>query len=116
MNNKTSSTKNNSTEDINDTLAIREGFGKPILQKSMEAYDDFLANSEVDRIQKLILKYELFKMTLDVPGDVVECGVHSGSGIYLYAKLMKTFKPHSISRIVEFDFFSSENNTISKFK
>jgi len=116
MNNKTSSTKNNSTEDINDTLAIREGFGKPILQKSMEVYDDFLANSEVDRIQKLILKYELFKMTLDVPGDVVECGVQSGSGIYLYAKLMKIFKPHSISRIVGFDFFGSENNTISKYK
>lgn len=116
MNNKTSSTENSSTEDINDTLAIREGFGKPILQKSMEAYDSFLANSEVDRIQKLILKYELFKMTLEVPGDVVECGVHSGSGIYLYAKLMKIFKPHSIARIVGFDFFGSGNHTSSKYK
>ena len=74
-------------EDINDILAIKEGFAKCASGK-YGAYDKFLAISESDRMQKILAKYELFKIVLDIPGDIVECGVHTGSGIYLYAKLL----------------------------
>ena len=51
-----------------------------------------------------------------MPGDIVECGVHYGSGIYLYSKLLKIFKPNSLSKIVGFDFFEKNRKIKSKFK
>ncbi len=104
------------TEDINDTLAIKKGFAKPSSEQSMKSYDSFLANSEVDRLQKILTKYELFKMIMEIPGDIVECGVHSGSGVYLYSKLLQIFKPHSIQRVIGFDFFGQKKKHSSKYK
>jgi hypothetical protein len=47
-------------------------------------------------------------MVMDVPGDVVECGVFKGSGIYTLAKLHRLFKPNiAYQRIVGFDFFEA---------
>jgi hypothetical protein len=83
---------------------------------SLLSYDKFLADCHYDRIQKILSKYELFKMTQNVPGDIVECGVHKGSGIYLYAQLLKIFKPHSLSKIVGFDFFGEKQIIKNKFK
>lgn len=81
---------------------------------SLRLYDDFLANTGVDRLQKILARYELFKMAMDVPGNIVECGVMRGSGIYTWAKLQKIFKPNNETRIVGFDFF--EKNRKIKFK
>ena len=83
---------------------------------SLSLYDDFLSNCGHDRIQKIISKYELFKLTLNTPGDIVECGVHKGSGIYLFSKLVKIFKPHTSTKILGFDFFESSRKTKNKFK
>ena len=82
---------------------------------SLLSYDEFLANCSYDRIQKILSKYELFKMIKNIPGDIVECGVHKGSGIYLYAKLLKLFKPHSLTRVLGFDFFGERQKIKNKF-
>ena len=101
------------------TLAVKKGFGKK-LQKSeatsLLCYDEFLANSSFDRIQKILSKYELFKIVKNIPGDIVECGVHKGSGIYLYAKFLKLFKPHSLTRVIGFDFFGKPQKVKNKYK
>jgi len=88
---------------------------KKFQEQSLFYYDEFLANSSYDRIQKIIWKYELFKKTLDIPGDIVECGVHKGSGIYLYSKLLKIFKPNSLTKVVGFDFFGKPQRIKNKF-
>ena len=75
---------------------------------SFLAYDQFLACSGPDRLQKILAKYELFKLTLDVPGDIVECGVWKASGLYTWAKLMRLLKPNGETRIIGFDFFEAE--------
>jgi hypothetical protein len=75
--------------------------------EALRLYDDFLARTGVDRLQKILARYELFKLVLDVPGDIVECGVFKGSGIYTWAKLQRLFHPHSERRIVGFDFFEA---------
>ena len=46
----------------------------------------------------------------------MECGVHKGSGIYLYSKLLKIFKPNSLSKVVGFDFFGKPQKVKNKFK
>ena len=84
--------------------------------QSLFSYDEFLANCSFDRVQKIIWKYELFKMVQNIPGDIVECGVHKGSGIYLYAKLLKIFKPNSLVKVVGFDFFGKPQKINNKYE
>ncbi len=81
---------------------------------SLALYDDFLAHTSIDRLQKILARFELFKMITNVPGDIVECGVHKGSGLYLFAKLQKLLMPNNERRIVGFDFF--ETNREMQFK
>ena len=82
---------------------------------SLASYDEFLSNCEPDRIQKIISKYELFRLTISTPGDIVECGVHKGSGVYLFSKLLKIFKPNSLAKVLGFDFFESSRKVKNKF-
>lgn len=70
-----------------------------------DLYDQFLAKTSIDRFQKILARYEIFKMALNVPGHIVECGVFKGSGIYTWAKLQKIFKPNNDQLIIGFDFF-----------
>ena len=77
-------------------------------------YDQFLKNTNIDRLQKVLARYELFKKIVDVPGDICECGVFKGTGIFTWIKLSKLFKPHNSFKIIGFDFF--ENKSKPKFK
>ncbi len=79
---------------------------------SFKAYDDFLASASVDRLQKIAARYELLRMVEDVPGDIVECGVYKGSGLYTLAKLSSFMTPQAARKIVGFDFFG-ENRAVS---
>jgi hypothetical protein len=76
-------------------------------EASLSVYDQFLATASIDRLQKILARYELFRMVVDVPGDIVECGVFKGSGIYTLAKLHRLFKPNNEQRIIGFDFFEA---------
>lgn len=40
---------------------------------------------------RLLAQYELFQMSRDVPGSIVECGVFQGAGLLFYAKLVEIF-------------------------
>ncbi|MFI5348068.1 MAG: TylF/MycF/NovP-related O-methyltransferase [Elusimicrobiota bacterium] len=77
---------------------------------SLAIYDEFVREAAPDRFQKILARYELFKMVLDVPGDIVECGVFKGSGIQTWAKLHKLFKPNNEQKIVGFDFFEASRD------
>ncbi len=79
-------------------------------------YDIFLKDTNVDRLQKILSKYELFKKIINVPGDICECGVFKGSGIFTWVKLLKLFKPNNSFKVVGFDFFGKKSKTKSKFK
>jgi hypothetical protein len=78
---------------------------------ALSLYDDFLRETGVDRLQKILARYELFKLANKVPGDIVECGIFKGSGIYTWVKLLQLFKPHSTTRVIGFDFFEADRST-----
>ena len=40
-------------------------------------------------------------------GDICECGVFRGSGIFTWVKLMMIFKPNNNFKVVGFDLFGS---------
>jgi len=73
--------------------------------RNLHLYDEFLAATGPDRLQKIFARYELFKLAQDVPGDIVECGVFRGSGLFTWVKLLRLFKPNNEQRVVGFDFF-----------
>ena len=79
-------------------------------------YNSFLKDVGSDRLKKIISRYELFKYTLDIKGDICECGVFKGSGFFTWVKLMKIFKPNSDSKVVGFDFFETNRSINFKFK
>ncbi|MFQ5676794.1 MAG: class I SAM-dependent methyltransferase [bacterium] len=51
-------------------------------------------------------RYSLFQKILDVKGSIVECGVHKGSSLMLYAQLSAIYEPYALNReIIGFDTF-----------
>ena len=60
-----------------------------------QIYDQFLKDTNIDRLQKILSRYELFKKIINVPGDICECGVFKGTGIFTWIKLLKLFKPNN---------------------
>jgi len=89
---------------------------KPDVNKNLFLYDEFLAKTGVDRLQKILARYELMKMVNTAPGDIVECGVFKGSGIYTLGKISKLLTPHTGRRIVGFDFFRAPRDISFKRK
>ena len=58
-------------------------------------------------VQSLISRYELYKMVLDIPGDIVECGVYQGNSFLWLAHLSVILEPYSINRrFIGFDSFA----------
>jgi hypothetical protein len=62
----------------------------------------------IDRMQmtRYILRYELFKKIIEIPGSIFECGVLFGGGLYSFAHYSAIFEPFNAQRrIVGFDTF-----------
>ena len=58
-------------------------------------------------ITSFIEKYEIFKLILEVPGNIIECGVAGGFGLMTFAHLSSIFEPyHYVRKIIGFDTFS----------
>jgi hypothetical protein len=75
-------------------------------QEHWDLYNQFMLRGELDRFSKLAARYELFKMVMDKPGDIVEAGVLKGSGLFYWAKLIQIFNPLSRRKVVGFDTFA----------
>lgn len=76
-------------------------------------FNEFLLRGSPDRFTKILARYELFKHVVDLPGDIIECGVFKGTGLLYWAKLLQIFNPLSDKKVVGFDLFGprDENST-----
>jgi hypothetical protein len=81
-------------------------------QDSFDAYNNFLAVGSPDRFTKILARYELYKTIVDLPGDIVECGVFKGQGLLFWAKLIEIFNPLSPRKVIGFDTFSGVPDTV----
>jgi hypothetical protein len=75
-------------------------------QALWDAYNLLCAGPDVERLRKLLVRYDLFRMAAQVPGDIVECGVFKGTGLMTWLKLLAIYQPGSEKRVVGFDAFS----------
>jgi hypothetical protein len=68
--------------------------------------------SDVERLRKFLVREHLFKLVLDIPGDIVELGVFKGTGFSQLLKLREIFIPASNKKVIGFDLFSKCDNYI----
>ena len=85
-------------------------------QSSFDAYNTFLIDGDLDRFTKILSRYEYFKMIVDLPGDIVECGVFKGQGLLFWAKVIQIFNPLSPRKVIGFDTFSGVPKTVRSAK
>lgn len=58
-------------------------------------------------LSRFLAKHELFKLQLDVPGSIVECGSFQGGGTLAFAQLSAIYEPYNHTRkVIAFDTFS----------
>ena len=69
-------------------------------------YNKLLLSDDISRIRKILARYELFKKTINIPGDIVECGVFKGVSFMFWLKCLKIFSPNSLKKVIGFDMFS----------
>lgn len=77
-------------------------------QSFFDNFNGFIINKDRRVFNKLIARTLLYNQVKDVPGDIVECGVFKGTGIYTFLKLKYIFNPNSAKKVVGFDFFDTD--------
>lgn len=99
-------TANQSRNDLSYVAQIDEYWSRSpgtAVQK-LEAFTKYVSRQSVT---KLLARYELFKMQLDVHGSVVEVGVHRGASLMAWAHFSSIFEPvNYLRKIIGFDTFA----------
>lgn len=75
-----------------------------------DLYNGFFLNNDIERLRKFLVREHFFKMSLEIPGDIVEIGVFKGTGIAQLLKLREIFVPASNKKVIGFDLFSQSPN------
>lgn len=79
-----------------------------ISQSVCNCFNGFILSEDTRFFNKLISRALSYEQVKDIPGDIVECGVFKGTGVYSFLKLRNIFNPNSSKRIIGFDFFDTE--------
>jgi hypothetical protein len=79
----------------------------PSLEESarFEYENNFYLGCDKSRLSKLIAHYELFQKSLNVPGEIVECGVFKGAGLSKWIRFREIFCNKMAKKIIGFDTF-----------
>ncbi|HWZ22355.1 MAG TPA: TylF/MycF/NovP-related O-methyltransferase [Cytophagaceae bacterium] len=77
----------------------------PDFSKAFEYENNFYLSCDNTRLSKIMSHYELFKMTRNLPGAIVECGVYKGASISRFAGFRDLFGSAFSNKIIGFDIF-----------
>jgi hypothetical protein len=77
----------------------------PDFSKAFEYENNFYLSCDNNRLSKILTHYELFKMTNDLPGAIVECGVFKGASLSRFAGFRDLFGNNLSRKIIGFDMF-----------
>ena len=64
-----------------------------------DLYNSFFMMNDIERLRKFLAREHLFKMSLELPGDIVEVGVFKGIGVSQLLKLREIFTPASNKKV-----------------
>jgi hypothetical protein len=77
-------------------------------QSLFNSFNSFILSEDRRVFSKLISRALLYNEVKDIPGDIVECGVFKGTGLYTFLKLKGLYNPNSSKKVVGFDFFDTD--------
>jgi hypothetical protein len=77
-------------------------------QLLFDNFNSFILSNDRRVFNKLISRALLYNEVKDIPGDIVECGVFKGTGLYTFLKLKNTFNPNTSKKVIGFDFFNTK--------
>lgn len=77
-------------------------------QSLFDSFNSFILSEDRRVFSKLISRALLYNEVKDIPGDIVECGVFKGTGLYTFLKLKGLYNPNSSKKVVGFDFFDTD--------
>ncbi len=77
----------------------------PDYTKSYHYENNFYLSSDIYRLAKVMAHYELFKMSLEIPGAIVECGVFKGASFVRLATFRQLLANPSAKKMIGFDAF-----------
>jgi hypothetical protein len=78
----------------------------PDFEKAFEYENNFYLSCDNTRISKILVHYELYKITHDIPGQIIECGVFKGASLSRFATFRDLFGNPLSKKIIGFDVFS----------
>ena len=84
-----------------------------ILKKLSPQYINSIPFLLMDRrnLTKALIRIELFKKILEIPGYIIECGSYRGNGLGLLLNLSSIYEPFNYNRkIIAFDTFEGFKN------
>lgn len=77
-------------------------------QSLFDSFNSFILSDDKRVFNKLISRTLLYNEVKNIPGDIVECGVFKGTGLYTFLKLKNIFNPNSSKKVIGFDFFDTD--------
>ncbi len=77
----------------------------PDFEKAFDYENSFYLSCDATRIGKILAHYELYKMALNIPGSIVECGVFKGVSLVRFAMFRELFENPYSKKIIGFDTF-----------
>jgi hypothetical protein len=78
------------------------------IQNLYDNFNGFIISDDTRIFNKLITRALIYDKIKDIPGDIVECGVFKGSGIFTFLKLKNMFNSNSCKKVIGFDFFNTD--------
>jgi len=77
-------------------------------QSVYESYNNFIFSKDSRVFNKMMKRTELYLNIKDIVGDILEFGVFKGASVALWSKLIDMYEPNSITKVIGFDFFNSQ--------
>lgn len=89
-----------------------------------EYENGFYLTSHITRIPKMLAHYELYKQIVNLPGNVVECGVFKGASFVRFCTFREILESPYSRKIIGFDMFgkfpvpeeTDDANFVEKFE
>lgn len=81
--------------------------GKFDERNSFDYENGFYLTSEPYRMGNIMAHYELYKMIINLPGDVIELGVFKGGSIIQFATFRELLENERARKIIGFDMFGA---------
>jgi len=82
-------------------------------KKPFEYENGFYLTSASSRIAKSIAHFELYKKIVNLPGEIIECGVFKGTSLIRFATYREILESQFSRKIIGFDAFGKFPNDVS---